>query len=1114
MLNAYLIEDVRALADLVKINRAPKPANSGRFTSYRVRHPELAARQALVLLGGSDMYLKDCIPENVGRPIQVSVSSRGELYLHRDTQKIELEVFEFDSSPRLEALISPVPLGQSEHHEHDVSVIFWLHDPALAAEIVRRSLYLNNDRIQLAAIAHQEREVTLLRIESPSYYLLAWCAEQDDDRLTIHVPMAQTPGLYIQWGYRHPLEELWQRAWAAHPERMIFFPARSRHLVLERPTWQSLYELTEFSLELDEAQIWTQQRDEERARFEVRLKLAPRHEPAPTEVILLRDRDRDKLEAFLAMSDEADLERVEIAAMREPDGERYFFVRETHRGDGTLLLQLGGHAFARYKGFDNLLLPTTLVLEPQLRRDRYKKLFDLKPGVLSVVIPRENAQSARHIRVARQAFEPLKRFVDHIVHFEREALHALLDDSFFDLGYYRDAPSRAGMEPSGRRRGAGAIKEGGGAQENALGDEERRAKRLRAAKKRRDRRIELQARERDEEPEVITKGASAPSELELLEGELERELVRRGPLVELWRDLYGVKRERESWTDALTCAIEGLWSATFSPTNQDVAEAADDEAIRAFRLAFVESFERAEQAQALKPAYLILQGQAASATTTQGLSALMGAADALRSSGDQIGKKIQWLAWREVLSATQDIRAQEEIREGILEALNKHGLSPLDSAPFLRERILKDPELELDEELEDGVETSYALQNIEVVERAIEKLQTEKIRHASRASLARILSGMGMTARARELIEASLQGMDAALGHDSDDTRGWTSRVMDVFKTRSSERNTQRPERWHVWVALNASLIFQRVDPSKADEARRAYEFLFNQLQDFEKKDMRATAESLEARIGQQNVAEFLALDSRSFFSSRPLPEAMRKVARGLEQSQQDKKSGAEITTLVSQGVELAMKELTESAHPSLETVARLILEMVESLRRMKWDREQRPVERFQAFVQELPTRPLTQEASRLYFAVLHCAAARALMDLGREKEAMTRLADVIDWVGQDYMQVLDFVDLVKKEVLLAIELAPRNQRVEALRHLMDALVAQEKHEIGTDPLHPGAGFEMPFQAYEIIQMIDHTLEAAISNEKLVLRRLRDFEEREEARLRYWVQRDQPAIPS
>ena len=107
------------------------------------------------------------------------------------------------------------------------------------------------------------------------------------------------------------------------------------------------------------------------------------------------------------------------------------------------------------------------------------------------------------------------------------------------------------------------------------------------------------------------------------------------------------------------------------------------------------------------------------------------------------------------------------------------------------------------------------------------------------------------------------------------------------------------------------------------------------------------------------------------------------------------------------------------------------------------------------------------------------------MMDLGREKEAMRMLVDIMRWVGQEYMQVLDFVDLVKKEVLLAIELAPRNQRNDALRWLMNTLLEQEKHEIGDDPSKPGAGFEMPFQAYELIQMIDHTLEAAISNSLL-----------------------------
>ncbi len=1124
MLNAYLIEDVRALADLFKVNLAPKKSAHGQFTAYRVRHPEFAARQALVLLGVQSNALREPLPANVGREVHVSVEE-GELFLYQDKRKEQLEIFGFDTAPHLEELIEPVARHHSEEEEHDVATVFWLQDAALMPEIVRRSLYLNNDRIQIATLTHGEQSHTLVRIESPSFYLLTWCQEQDQDRLTVFVPMTEAPGLYVQWGHRHPLSELWRRAWAEHQDRWIFFPAHSHYEITERPDWHSIYELTDFSVDISDAEAWRQVR-EEVAHFEVTLKLAPRHEPAPVEMLLLRDHDRSKLEDYLSSSDDADVDRLEISVLKDDDQGQWFFLREKHRGDGTLLLQLGGMGFARYKGFDNLLLPTTLVLEPQLRRDQYKKLFSLEPATLNFVVPNDDLndrrntdlQQARHIRIARSSFAPLKDFVDHIVHFERAALMEILEDSLFDLEHFKEAPSRAGMTRTVKKASA---PRGNAPKERDSDDSaaNRIQKRLKAAQKRRNRRIQIKAQQPQAEEVAATPEVNAPTELEILEADIERDLIRQGPAVELWQDLLTVKRQRQQWPDAIVCAIEGLWSVMY-PLDGMVTQPPADDVVRTFKQGFTEVFEKAGQEPAeLRPVAQIFASKM-SANSSQALSSLMESAGQLRNVDEKISKKIRWLAWREILLATQDVRAQEEVRESLLTDLNKRGLDTLDSASFLRERILKDPELEVDDaDLEDGAESSYVMQNIEVVEKAIEQLSTQKIRHASRASLARILAGMGMNARARDLIDAALEGMETTLGNkpEKGDGKAWTSRVVDFFRSRSSGKNSQRPERWHVWVALNAWLVFQRIEPGRAEDAHKAYEFLFGQLQEFEKKDMRNTAESLEARVGQQNVAEFLAIDSRSFFSSRALPDAMQKVVQGLEGAHQAKKGSKNkqnVSELVGRGIELAMNELTESAHPSLETVARLILEMVESLRRLKWDKEQRPVDQFEAFVHDLPTRPLTPEASRLYFAVLHCAAARALMDLGREKEAMARLSDILDWVGQDYMQVLDFVDLVKKEVLLAIELAPRNQRVEALRHLMNSLVAQEKHEIGDDPAHPGAGFEMPFQAYEIIQMVDHTLEAAISNEKLVLRRLRDFEEREEARIRYWVQRDQPAATS
>ncbi len=1123
MVYAYLIEDVRALADLFKVNQTPKESAHGLFTAYRVRHPEYKARQALILLGVSSNSLKAPLPENVGREIHVS-SENGELFLYNDKRKEQLEIFGFESAPRLEELIEPTQVHHGQEEDHDVSVVFWLKDKSLMPEIVRRSLYLNNDRISLASFTHEGEEVTLIRIESPSYYLLTWCQEQDPERQTLFVPMTDGPGLYVQWGYRHPLAELWRRSFSEHQDRWIFFPANAHFQVTQKPEWRSIYELTDFSINIDDVDAWEQLSHGE-DRFQVSLNLAPRHEPAPVEVLLLREDDRDRLEDYFSMADDADIERLELSAVRDDEGKQWYFLREKHRGsDGTLLMHVGGVPFARYKGFDNLFLPNNLVLEPQLRRDQYKKLFELRPAVLSFVVPDYDAatgrhgssvEDAKHVRVLKSSFEPLKNFVDYVVHFEREALEDILQDSIFDLGVYKDAPSRAGMTESKTKRKK-VEKAEPKENANAKNKGDRMQQRIDRAKKQRARRLELQARQVDEvkAEDATAKVADTPSELELLEADLERDLVRHGPQVELWQDLGVVKHRRRQWSDAITCAIEGLWTVQY-PLDGAVVTVKDDE-VKLFKDGFLAAFQEANQEpKELLPVSKVFAHQS-EGSSDMALGELMNVANELRSVEERLGKKVRWLAWRDILSATQDVRTQEEIRESLLGELNKNGLLTQDAATFLRERILKDPELELaDEELEDGTDTNYVLQNIEVVEQAIGQLQTKKIFHSSKASLARILANLGMSARARDLIHEAMEGFEQSIGAQKmsgGDTRAWAKNVRGFF---SSSSKTSRPERWHVWVALNTWLVFKHIEPSKADDAQAAYEHLFEQLQSFEKDDMRRTAESLEARVGQKNVAEFLAIDSRSFFSSKPLPSSMQKITQGLERARQlqgDPKEKVDVSDLVQRGVDMAMNEMTQSAHPSLEIVARLILEMVENLRRMKWDKEKRPVEIFEVFVKDLPTRPLSEQASRLYFAVLHCVAARALMDLGREKDAMERLSDIVDWVGLEYMQVLDFVDLVKKEVLLAIELSPRNQRVEALRHLMKSLLMQEKHEIGDDPKKPGAGFEIAYQAYEVIQMIDHTLEAAISNEKLALRRLRDFEEREEARIRYWVQRDQPAL--
>ena len=82
--------------------------------------------------------------------------------------------------------------------------------------------------------------------------------------------------------------------------------------------------------------------------------------------------------------------------------------------------------------------------------------------------------------------------------------------------------------------------------------------------------------------------------------------------------------------------------------------------------------------------------------------------------------------------------------------------------------------------------------------------------------------------------------------------RAWHQRLRDFFAPTGGGRSDggKAPERWHVWVALNAWLVYQRVEPARAEDAKAAYELLFAQLQSYEKDELRKTQESLEARVG------------------------------------------------------------------------------------------------------------------------------------------------------------------------------------------------------------------------------------------------------------------------
>ena len=1113
MNHAFFIEDIRGLSDLFHLDLAPQASSGGRFRAYRVRHPARANHHALVLTGLQRQALATAkVPPEVGRPIQVleEVDEGGHKLYWYDEKGVKkpFVLHQVDQAEHLYELIEPVPW----RHEPQIipQAILWLSDPKSLGPLIRRSLSLGNDRLKVASLGLEgDGEATLVRMESPAYYLLAWALEQPE-KMTLYTCFEGHASLWCQWGYVHPLQTLWERVWAREAsQKMVFFPKQGHYQVVEQPAWTDLYDLVDFSFDVEAHRSWEPQ-TRTMEKFHVPLSLGRRHEPAPCELVLLWQDQQQHIEDFLALSQEAEIGKLEISVQQGPGGERVYLIRERGRGqDTSLLTEFGGLEMTRYKGFDTLYLPVDAVLEPTVRRDQYRVLFDLQPHTLSLIF-RDTRHAGRilHTTLSARSFEPLRDVVEHVVAFEQNALDTVLSHSIFDLKSYSQALSRPDLlqESSPKQKASPKSSAPPSVDPLISSRSSRLEDRLEAARQRQARRQAQGAGGGQEE--TIERPQVQHSELELLERDLERELILRGAKAQGWLDLAQIKTELGKPKEAALCQIEAIWTAHFPATPNDQKDLETASQARRGLLGTLKEQALRSEPLALAGGIIAQSEELVDQQGPQAIATLMEHAAALRHLEEALNKKTRWLAWRTILAQTQDVRTQEDVRTQLLDALNLKGLTPEDALLFIRERILTDPDLEFDDSsLEQSSDRGFLLQNIETVEKGVAALQTHKIRHATWASLARIYASMSMPGKATSLLEDALTGL-AEQERAPAEAKTPYERVERLFL----DDPKKKPEYWHMWILLNALHVLEKGgDEGLKKSIGELYEALKVRLSDYNRTELLKIEKSLQERAGKSKVAEFLSLDARPFFSSRPLPQPMQQVIEGLGRGLREGGQGDSVGRYVSQGITLALEQIRTST--SLEDVARLIMEMVNILRRMRWNHEAGFIHRFREFIGALSL-DVAPNASRLYFAILHCAAARALMDLGDERAAMERLSLVLKWVGQEFMQVIDFADLVMNEVLLTFEMAPRNTRQDALGTLMEVLLKQEHHERGEDPQNPGMGFELSFQAFQIILMLDHTLEAAVSNEKLVQRRLRDYEEREEARLRTWLQQDQPAQPT
>ncbi|MBA2664499.1 MAG: hypothetical protein H0U74_19585 [Bradymonadaceae bacterium] len=947
----------------------------------------------------------------------------------------------------------------------DQVIVIWLHEQALLASVATRCLQLGNDRIQLTRVEHAGRDCFLLRVAAAPYYIVSWCLEQAG-QAEVYYPSPTNAGVFIPWGFELTGAALLKRSWS-DDERSLFLQLDGTSRALATTGWQSVYELLELDFDCDPAH-W-QTRELGRAHFQVSVRLEARHVPALPELLLLRESERDQIERHLTLTHAGELDELEISAQQDEAGEHFYLVRERRRGRGLALMQLGGQGFASFGGIDGLLVPVELTLEPRLRRDQYRHVFGLKAHMFTLLLAGEG--SPRRLEVARDSFHPLSHIVEHLSGFDQVTLDDVIANSPFDLGRYRQAPSRPDLQNAAGPKKAGTV----------VG-------------------VARAPVEPVVEPVVVAGDAmldaapTAASEffdtplvpiadaLEQRETLLERRIARRLASVEEWLELSQLKLKMGKHVDATAAAAGALWQQRFAPNATPARN-------RALHRAFIEAVEANAEASA---EHKVVANVFALEADRLDLASLVRLQGELTLHQELLAGTTLWLAWAHIWSINADRRSQEEVRERLLLRL-RDGSGVVETPDFVRRRILNDPNIDEDDvdpsdAAGNDAESQSRQRNIEVVRRHVLHLCTPSLRAAFVSSLARI---------------------EAVLGH-SDDARAYISEALALLPAQGAQDPTPMA---HAWLLLQAYLALGQLRASVPAELverfRQAMAGLdTGELEQLERVQRETRERGDRARGGDQPVLAALAQRTRSFFATHALTDELASVLTPLASAADGELDSGDVARMMRAAFHETLAALdVRSRHTSLE-VAQLIRQIVAVLRIYRWDPNDQVVHELEQFAGRLAAQPDRSEPSLLYFALVRLTTARGLIDVGRRQAGIALAAATLGWMRDQHFELLDLIDLIRKEVLVLIELCSPSERLELLRRLMETIVAQEA--LFSQGNAYGSMLELSVFAREFLEMLDLVLEAAVGHDTLVQKRLQDFEEFGEYDLRRRLRTDRP----
>ena len=326
------------------------------------------------------------------------------------------------------SLLDLIKLEKSSEELPD-TLYFISRGSELPADFIIKSFKLSIDRIYYTHISLKDNLCCLLKVEKPSVFLSQLCRED----WGIEQYYLRNNQL-IPLGFKHPLAEYLQmnRGWRIYDQA-------SESINIPLPEWQDIYKSLQINVDfnLEEKKV----ENSSPLAVNVPVSIVPGQRDEAPELWVLEEKQSEKLEKLISQASEDEIDNFYIASVLS-GGQKYFLIRS--RNFNKASLEFPGQALSRFSGFSNFMIPLSSTLNPPLRRDTYRTLFNLKSSLLTIVFSQQGKW--KKLVVEEKTFEPLARFVNFIVEAEAEAVETMRAKVLFDPGIYLDAMPRPDLK--------------------------------------------------------------------------------------------------------------------------------------------------------------------------------------------------------------------------------------------------------------------------------------------------------------------------------------------------------------------------------------------------------------------------------------------------------------------------------------------------------------------------------------------------------------------------------------------------------------------------------------------------------------------------------------------